>query len=565
MQTSSPFFLIFVKWYLSNLFKLLIQSQVMKKNLSLILFLSIISLNTFAQKTKTSIRIPLEKGEKVWTGLIRQAHLMPFKAGFKFDFYGNNDGNQIQPLILTNKGRYVWSEEPYAFEVKANELIISNIHAAIKTEKYGKTLPEVQRYVSKKYFPTSGNAPDSLLFSKPQFNTWIELTYNQNQADVLNYAHAIVDNGFPAGVLMIDASWQEDYGYWRFHSGKFPNPKAMMDELHAMGFKVMLWVCPMVSPDQAVIVRELMEKKAFLMDKRKPSDTWATATEPAMIKWWDGYSAQLDFTNPAAVKWFSDQMDLLQKNYGVDGFKFDAGDATHYPDFALPKVPSNPNRMVELYAKIGLKYPLNEYRACWKMAGQPLAQRLSDKGHNWGDAKQLVPHMLVEGLVGYTFSCPDMIGGGEFTTFLNNATIDQELVVRSAQTHALMPMMQFSVAPWRVLDAEHLAAVKKAVSLRAKFTPLIMKLMRESAQTGEPIIKHLEFVFPNQGFENVSDQFMLGNEILVAPVQEKGQMTRNVILPTGRWKAEEGTIYEGGKIINVAAPLNNIPYFEKVM
>lgn len=115
----------------------------MKKNLSLILFLSIISLNTFAQKTKTSIRIPLEKGKKVWTGLIRQANLMPFKAGFKFDFYGNNDGNQIQPLILTNKGRYVWSEEPYAFEVKANELIISNIHAAIKTEKYGKTLPEV--------------------------------------------------------------------------------------------------------------------------------------------------------------------------------------------------------------------------------------------------------------------------------------------------------------------------------------------------------------------------------------------------------------------------------------
>ena len=52
-----------------------------------------------------------------------------------------------------------------------------------------------------------------------------------------------------------------------------------------------------------------------------------------------------------------------------------------------------------------------------------------------------------------------MIGGGEFTSFLNQATIDQELIVRSTQVHALAPMMQFSVAPWRVLDAARLAAV----------------------------------------------------------------------------------------------------------
>jgi alpha-glucosidase len=58
--------------------------------------------------------------------------------------------------------------------------------------------------------------------------------------------------------------------------------------------------------------------------------------------------------------------------------------------------------------------------------------------------------MLTAGLMGYYVSCPDMIGGGEFTSFFDDAVLDQESIVRSAQCHALILMMQFSVAPWRV-------------------------------------------------------------------------------------------------------------------
>lgn len=536
----------------------------MKKYNLLLLSFSLLIVNSYAQKVAETIKIPLEKGEKIWSGLVREGHKMPLKVSYKFDFYGNNESNQIQPLIMTNKGRYVWSEEPFAFEIKANELIISNIHSKIKTEKHGNSLPEVQRYVSRKFFPASGKAPDSLLFARPQYNTWIELTYNQNQADILKYAHAIIDNGMPAGVFMIDDTWQEDYGLWKFHPGRFPNPKAMIDELHNLGFKVMVWMCPFVSGDQAMIFRELLKSKAVIMEKTNPNDTWETSKNPKMIRWWNGMSMELDFTNPAASVWFQSQLDKIQQDYGVDGFKFDAGDPVYYPENALYKEKVLPNRHSELYAKIGLKYPLNEYRACWKMAGQPLAQRLCDKSHSWEDFQQLVPHMIIEGLIGYTFSCPDMIGGGEFTAFLDGVIPDQDLVVRSAQCHALMPMMQFSVAPWRVLDASHLAAVKKSVEIRTKFTPLIMKLMRESAKTGEPILRSLEFVFPNQGYEDVNDQFMLGDNMLVAPLQQKGVSSRNVVLPAGKWKADDGKIYDGGKTLNIEVPLDRIPYFEKI-
>jgi hypothetical protein len=124
--------------------------------------------------------------------------------------------------------------------------------------------------------------------------------------------------------------------------------------------------------------------------------------------------------------------------------------------------------------------------------------------------------MIAAGLMGYTFVCPDLIGGGEFTSFLDQATIDQDLIVRSAQVHALAPMMKFSVAPWRVLDAAHLTAVKQAVALRMRFTPRILELAQASAATDEPILRLLAYVFPDGGYENVKDQFLMGDDLLVA-------------------------------------------------
>jgi len=231
-----------------------------------------------------------------------------------------------------------------------------------------------------------------------------------------------------------------------------------------------------------------------------------------------------------------------------------------YPPDALSMKPATPNQLCELYAQFGLRFPLNEYRACWKMAGQPLGQRLHDKDHSWEQLQQLIPQMITEGLVGYTFSCPDMVGGGNWTSFLHPKTFNQDIVVRSAQIHALMPMMQFSVAPWRVLDARRLAAVKKAIAIREKFTPGILELARQSAVTGAPIISSLEYYFPNQDFENIKDQFMLGENILVAPVAGPAT-SRQVILPKGLWVSDDGKTFQGGKTYTIEVPIDRLPYF----
>jgi len=163
--------------------------------------------------------------------------------------------------------------------------------------------------------------------------------------------------------------------------------------------------------------------------------------------------------------------------------------------------------------------------------GRPLAQRLHDKPCRWGAAGlgSLIPGSIAQGLIGAVFNCPDMIGGGDVADVLEGESVDPELFVRFAQCSALFPMMQFSQAPWRVLDTEHLAAVRAAVELRQSLLPELMTLVRHAAQTGEPILRPLAYHHP--GHHAVHDQFLLGEDLLVAPVLEKRADLTIALLP----------------------------------
>ena len=506
-------------------------------------------------------KISILKDEKWYGGFVAKGSQMPYtQATGILDLSNQNFNNQGVPLLLSNKGRYIWSDEAFKFEITDAEINIESKYETVRIAEAGKTLREAYLAACKRHFPPTGELPDTLMFSMPQYNTWIELMYNQNQNDILKYADDIVSNGFPEGVLMIDDNWQKYYGNFEFKPDKFPDPKGMVERLHKQGFKVMLWVCPFVSADSPEF-SELWSKGYLIRNKRSKNGA------PAMINWWNGYSACYDLTNPEAFDYFVNLLKDVQSKYGIDGFKFDAGDVLFYnPELiAGYKEDAASTDHTVAWAKVGLHFPLNEYRACWRMGGEALVQRLGDKDYSWTAVQLLVPDMIAAGLLGYAYACPDMIGGGQFTSFLgiDPSKFNQELIVRSAQLHTLMPMMQFSVAPWRILDDTHLEICRYMAHLHVKMGAYIGECARHSAATGEPIVRHLEYVFPGKGFAECKDQFMLGDRYLVAPMVKSGT-ARSVVLPEGRWRDELGKIHKGGRTINIEVSTARLPYFENI-
>lgn len=520
------------------------------------LFALMLCVGTAAAQNTTEI--PVLDGEKWWGAFTAKGSQMPISApldGLQ-PLSQQNFNNQNVPFLVSNYGRYIWSDEAFDFRYDGSKFVIENTSKPVTVTKAGKNLREAFVLAAHDHFPANGAIPPELFFRVPQYNTWIELQYNQNQADIEKYADDILANGFPAGILMVDDNWQRYYGNFDFKAERFPDSKGMIDRLHAKGFKVMLWISPFVSPDSPEF-RDLQEKGYLIRQKG--------SRNAAIIPWWNGYSACYDLTNPAAFNHLLQTLKQTQAEYGIDGFKFDAGDLSFYhpesQDYHDSTAHATDHCMK--WAELGSKFPYNEFRACWKMQGLPLVQRLGDKDYSWNALQLLIPEMVNAGLMGYAYTCPDMIGGGQVGSFRNvdQTKLDQALIVRSAQVHAMMPMMQFSVAPWRVLDKEHLACCLAAAKLHEKMAPYILELAHDAAESGEPIVRSLEYMYPKQGFSNCSDEFMLGTRYLVAPILTPDGK-RTVRLPRGTWIDDQGQKFKGPLVIEVSAPIDRIPYYE---
>ena len=486
-----------------------------------------------------------------------EAYGFPFDAtmSFQADFRNDNYSNNCVPFLVSSKGRYIWSDGPFKASFRKGVISLEGT-APIELKEAGSTLREAYLAAVDAHFPPSGQIPPEEFIANPQYNTWIELTYNQNQTDILKYAQDIVSNGFPAGaVFMIDDNWQKYYGNFEFKPDRFPDPKGMIDKLHNMGFKVMLWLSPFVSPDSPEY-RELAKEGVFVLD--------AGEDRPAMVQWWNGFSAMLDMSNPAACAWLSEKLKDMQARYGIDGFKFDAGDTSNYSseDIRVYDGVSYGPAHTELWCRFAEEFPYNELRASWKMAGQPVVMRLCDKKYAWEAVRTLVPAMINASMEGHLFVCPDMIGGGEFTSFLDldPSEIDQEQIVRSCQIHAVMPMMQFSVAPWRILSKDNMDICRKAAWLHSELGAYLLEQAKKASASGEPVVRPMDYAFPGEGFEACADQYMLGERYLVAPMLQPGTR-RDVTLPAGAWKDETGRIYEGGQTYSIDVPLDRIPMF----
>ena len=518
------------------------------------------------------IEIDLLPGEGFWGGSVNDGCAMPFTATsvFRAD-HRRGCENQGMPLLLSDKGRYIWSETPLAFSFETGKLTVES-DTSIEMAQVGETLRDAYLGAMRTHFPFSGKVPRKEFFETAQYNTWMQFTYDPTEERVLSYAHAIVDHGYTPGILIIDEGWHLPYGDWRFDPVKFPHPKEMIRELHALGFKVMLWVVPYVRMDGRAYLGEV---RRDLNPGHADEIFLRTAKgDVAVCRWWNGYSALLDMTNAYNRAFLDRQLRALTDEYGVDGFKFDGGTMRSYTgeETVNGKVAPVSDAVSSAMARnlawneFGARYEFHEYKDTYKGGGKPVIQRLRDRGHCWDNdgINTILPNSLVQGLLGYPFICPDMIGGGEWSYRVNPALkVDEELFVRMAALSAFFPMMQFSWAPWEALSEENQKTVLGFARLHARMAPALWEIISESAKTGEPILRSLEYQFPHSGYRNVTDEFLVGDKFLVCPVVTKGTTEKEVLLPEGNWQDETGRIYVAGTY-RLPAPLDTLLWFRKV-
>lgn len=514
--------------------------------------------------------IELLPGEVWWGGGGGDGQNQPYGEGDSRRIDLRWHGHTSSPLLVSSCGRYVWSEKPFAYQFRGSKLVIDSDVEKIEPVVAGKTLKEAYLAAAKAHMRFGGKAPPDAFFALPQWNNWMEIFLNgMNQKATDDYTDDLAKSGFPCGVYMVDGGWMSHQGSYEFYAKDFPDPKGMIGRILSHGWTPMIWTAHFVSPDsreyKKLRYNPTLDGLDYLAYAKKTG-----SRETAIIRWWSGASAIYDLTKPDANAYYAKTLKDFAAEYGIAGFKFDAGDPKFFRDSRFHDKMAEPVDYQRLYAELAAReFPYNEVRGSWKCGGLPLVTRLKDKAHAWtawkGRQAQdvVIPQVIAAGLVGCPYVVADMVGGGLEISVVRRK-IDEKLFVRSAAMNALLPMMQFSLLPARRLSPEKVEMCRNFADLHVKFAPYILELVRHAAATGEPIARAMEYEFPHQGFNRPMLQFMLGDKWLVAPVTTPDD-AKTVELPAGKWRDDLGEIHAGPKMIQLKdVPLDRLPRFERM-
>ena len=193
----------------------------------------------------------------------------------------------------------------------------------------------------------------------------------------------------------------------------------------------------------------------------------------------------------------------------------------------------------------------------------PVFVRFLDRDASWSGVmglQSVIPTVLTFGILGYPFILPDMIGG--------NGDPDKELFIRWLQLNTFLPAMQFSHAPWD-FDNETIAIAHNMLEIREAIFPTLLEGVSNVVKTGEPIIRPLWWIAPEDPTALViSQQFMVMDVYLVAPVTEPGATNITVYLPKGKWMEQFGNntvqIMNEGALRIYQVTLSDVIYFKNV-
>lgn len=407
---------------------------------------------------------------------------------------------------------------------------------------------------------------------------------------VREIAEGFRKNKIPADVLYLDIDYMNGYRVFTWDKTRFPDPKKMISDLSNDGFKTVLIINPGIKTDENYSVYKDGKAKGVFVKNADGTELNETV--------WAGNSAFADFTDPKAREWYGTQF-KGQLDEGIAGFwndmnepgvfmneKTEKPEIFHHPDKTFPYdtphagdgLRDTHRRYHNVYGMLmaratfeGLrklapeKRPFGLTRAGFSGIQRYAAVWTGDNYASWEHLALTIPMLTNLSVSGVPFVGADAGGFNDMPS--------GELYARWLQAAALTPFLRSHSVGWVgnkeawEYGDEFTKINRATVEMRYQFLPYLYTLFYNHEQSGEPVMRPLWYEYPNDRLTYlIDDQFLVGKDVLVAPVVKQGLKTREIYLPFGDnwinwWTGER---FEGGKKHTIQTPLDKLPLFVRV-
>lgn len=504
-------------------------------------------------------------------------------------FYGMGQLDQLADhLDLDQRGHQheIWHQHPppsttlfpSLLSLRGYGLLIDNAHRA--RWDLGQTDPSIFSYQARggglQYYVLYGPDLQRLLHTylkvtgfPPLPPRWtlgfLQSRYGyRNRRELEDIAQTFRDKALPCDALILDVFWFKEMGDLAFHPFDWPDPKEMIGQLKERGFRLMVIEEPYLTTHSHNYPEALAEG---YLAKHYDGSVYT-------FPFWPGECALVDFSHPAARAWWTTKHQPLLE-LGIAGWWTDLNEpAKHHEDMQHYGGPASAVHNVAALSMHQAVFDAHQHYApqqrifILSRSAFPGSQRYGvglwsgDVDMTFASLRKQVAVGLNVGLTGISMWGTDIGGFG----FAGKCT--PELYVRWFQFGSFCPVFRAHGdqrelrEPWQ-FGPEVEAICRTYIELRYRLLPYIYTALHTACTTGMPLMRPLVLAFPTDPHVlNLSDEYLFGPDILVAPILDEGATQRELYLPAGGWiDFWTDTVYEGPRCLTVSAPLDTLPLF----
>ena len=413
------------------------------------------------------------------------------------------------------------------------------------------------------------------------FAPWKARDYHRNRQEVEEDIDRYRALGLPASIILIDSPWATNYNSYDFNPKQFDDVPRMIAHLHDEGYKLILWHTPWIDqktnrPGEQGFANKipLTESSNFAEAERNGYFLHRPDGATYIADWWKGTGGLIDFTNPAAKKWWQGQLDKVIA-MGADGFKDDDAEGNFLGDVRFAN--GEDQRLMRTRYAVDYNRAVAEALAQRKGKDWVLLQRSGTAGSNglplfWsGDndatfstengLPTVVTAGLNAGMSGISLWVSDLGGYNKRARYEG----DDVLFARWTEYSALSPGMEvmsgMNLGPWDYGDAA-LRIFRQYSVLHMSLFPYRYAAAQESARNGLPMMRALALIDQDDAqARDAETEYYLGPDLLVGPVLSPVTQ-RAVYLPEGNWiDYWTGQPLAGRRTVVADAPLDRIPLY----